>query len=119
MSKRLITMVTLMWFFASVGQHMRCQAAFLVEGFIAHVALKWRLSGVNPYVPRQITRPSETYMADFTLVCFFTRMDKRVSLESGCSGERQTADVAGVHRCCGSVDALTRWRLQILCCSIS
>ena len=83
-------MVTLMWFFASVGQHMRCQAAFLVEGFIAHVALKWRLSGVNPYMPLQITTPSETYMADFTLVCFFTRMDKRVSLESECSGERPT-----------------------------
>ena len=67
---------------------------------------------MDPHVRLQNTRRSKTFEADFTLVWLLTRMDDLVSLQIALSRERLVADVARVHRCCGSMDALTHWRLH-------
>ena len=46
-----------------------------------------------------------------------SRMDNLMMLESPLGGERLITDVARVHRCYSSLDALAQWRLRTVLCS--
>lgn len=76
------TFLTSIWFYTGVHLHVSLHVVWLAKAFPTHFTTERLLSSVNAVMPPQISQYAKRHAACFTLMWFFTRVNKHMQLKS-------------------------------------